>query len=219
MKNHKLKILIILLAVLIAATGCVNNDKAKDENKEVIPLTDIEIESFNESFKPILVDEQGISYVNPINNFFTSYYDNPEDINLAEFLSYFTLGRDVQDGDEFDALKNEKNWPFGTDRDFKSMPVPIHAFHVETINKELRKYMDITLDDISGIGTENLIYLEEYNAYYNFTSDFAVGVFQCTRGETEGNIVRLFNESVMLTLMKHGDDYLILSHKLTGKSV
>ncbi len=217
MKNHKLKILIILLAVLIAATGCVNNDNTKEENINIIPLTDIEIESFNESFKPILVDEQGIGYVNPISNFFTSYYDKPEDINLAEFLSYFTPDRDVQDGDEFDALKNEKNWPFGTDRGFKSMPVPIHAFHVETINKELQKYMGITLDDINDIGTENLIFLEEYNAYYNFTSDFAAGVFQCTRGETEGNIVRLFSESVTLTLRKHDDDYLILSHQLSAK--
>lgn len=97
------------------------------------------------------------------------------------------------------------------------MPVPIHAFHVETINKELQKYMDITLDDISGIGTENLIFLEKYNAYYNFTSDFATGIFQCTRGETNGNIVRLFSESVMLTLKKRSDDYLILSHQLSAK--
>lgn len=57
MKNLKLKILITLLAVLIASIGCVNNDKTKDENNNIIPLTDIEIESFNESFRPILVDE------------------------------------------------------------------------------------------------------------------------------------------------------------------
>ena len=43
--------------------------------------------------------------------------------------------------------------------------VPIHKFTSDTINKVLQKYANITLDDLNGIG-KDLIYLNEYDAYY-----------------------------------------------------
>jgi len=99
-----------------------------------------------------------------------------------------------------------ETWPFGADVTMDGMPVPIHKFSVETVNQALEKHMGITLDDLNGVGVDELIYLKEYDAYYNFTSDFAAGFFVCTHGEIYGDIVRLYGDTAKLTLKKHGND-------------
>ena len=38
-----------------------------------------------------------------------------------------------------------------------------------------------------------MLYLEEYDAYYNFTSDFGPGIFVCVGGEKAGDIIRLWS--------------------------
>ena len=220
-KRSGYKILIIVLMLSIVSIGCTftKNIDRDDENEIVIPLTEEEVQQYNNELKPILVDSQGTSNVNILSNFFTSYYDKPEDINLEEFLAYFPPDNDVHDEDEFKALIEDRKWPFdGVDMTISHMPVPIHRFSAATINGVLQKHMGISLDDLNGVDTENLIYLDEYDSYYNFTSDFAAGVFYCTHGEAEGDIVRLFNESVKLTLKKHDDDLLIVSHQLINKT-
>ncbi len=205
-----------LVAVLLAtafAVGCTITGAANNKEARIIPLTDEEVLQYNQIFEPISFDEEGNAIVNIYNHFFTSYYDKPEDIDLSNFLRYFPSEEGVTDETEFEMLKAAEKWPFGADMTIERMPVPIHKFPAETVNNVLQKYMDITLDDLSGVATETLIYLKEYNAYYNFTSDFAAGIFYCTHGETQGDIVRLFNKSVMLTLKKRGDDYLFISHQ------
>lgn len=205
-----------LVAVLLAsavAVGCTFTGAANNKEDRIIPLTDEEVLQYNQIFEPISFDEEGNAIVNIYNHFFTSYYDKPEDIDLSNFLRYFPLEEGFTDEAEFEMLKAAENWPFGADMIMERMPVPIHKFPAETVNNVLQKYMDIMLDDLNGVATETLIYLKEYNAYYNFTSDFGAGIFYCTHGETQGDIVRLFNKSVMLTLKKRGDDYLFISHQ------
>ena len=68
------------------------------------------------------------------------------------------------------------------------MPVPTHKITAKSVNEFLLKYTGITLDDLSGVGAEDVIYLAEYDSYYNFTSDFAAGTFNCTHGEREGDV-------------------------------
>ena len=72
---------------------------------------------------------------------------------------------------------------------------------------------------LSGVGFDEVLYLEEYDAYYNFTSDFGLVWFNCTRGEIAGNIVRLYSDkedgsSALLTLRNFGGEYYIVSHQL-----
>ncbi|MPM04592.1 hypothetical protein SDC9_50870 [bioreactor metagenome] len=122
----------------------------------------------------------------------------------------------MTDEAEFVALKAAENWPFGADATLDSMPVPIHKFSADTVNKALKEYMGITLDDLSGVGMAELIYLKAYDAYYNFTSDAGAASFTCTSGETQGDIVRLFGETATLTLKKQGDGFWIVSHQRTG---
>lgn len=216
-KKPKMAIYTLVAVTLIAAVavGCTFTE-AKIEKSEIIPLTAEEIEQYNKIFEPLIIDVQGNTVVNPRSHFLTSYYDRPEDINLAECLRYFPAENDVTDEAEFMALKEAANWPFGADMTMERMPVPVHKFSAGTVNGVLLKNMGITLDDLSGVGMDELIYLESYDAYYNFTSDFAAGSFVCTSGETQGDIIRLYSERTTLTLKKHGDSFLFVSHQRAG---
>ena len=200
---------VLLLAFI--AVGCTFTG-AKNA-AEIVPLTTAEVEQYNKAFEPLLSDEQGDSKINPLSHFFTSYYDRPEDINLAEFLRYFPSDEDVTDEAEFETLKVAENWPFGADVTLDGMPVPIHKFSAATVNDALEKYTGITLDDLSGVGLDELIYLKAYDAYYNFTSDAGAGIFVCTSGETQGDIIRLYGKNTTLTLKMQGDGFWIVSHQ------
>lgn len=219
-KKPKLLIPAVIAVVLVAiiAVGCTFTG-AKNE-AEIVPLTADEVEQYNKAFEPLLYDEKGNpTSVNPISQFLTSYYDRPEDINLAELLRYFPSDSDVTDNTEFEALKNSENWPFGADVALDDMPVPVHKFSAGTVNKALKEYMGIKLDDLSGVGMDELVYLKDYDAYYNFTSDAGFGFFACSKGERQGNIVRLFGETATLTLKTQGDGFLIVSHQRAGNGV
>ena len=182
-------------------------------------LTEEEIELVNKALSPLLFDDNGeVVGVNPISHFFKCFYDRPEDINLAEFLRYFP-SETVTDEKEFDEIKAHVNFPFGEEATLDRMPVPTHKITAKSVNEFLLKYTGITLDDLSGVGAEDVIYLAEYDSYYNFTSDFAAGTFNCTHGEREGDVLRLYDsDRILLTLRKQDDDYLIVSFQLLGES-
>ena len=97
------------------------------------------------------------------------------------------------------------------------MVVPVHKYPVEKIEQVLNHYAGIGLKDLK---TTDVAYLEEFGAFYNYTSDAGSGRFVCTRGEKEGNIVRLYEESDlgtdMLVLRKNGTTYHIVSHQNIG---
>ena len=178
-------------------------------------LTQQEIDAFNESFVPVLEDEAGNRSVNPISCFFTSYYDSVQKLDLEAFLKHFPGGCDVTSEVEFQALKEHELWLFGEEATLENMPVPVHKKPVSEINEVLQAYAGITLEDI--LDNRSGLYLEEYEAYYNFTSDFAAGVFKCTRGERDGDIIRLYSENAnwasVLTLREENGKYLIVSHQ------
>lgn len=208
--------LIAVVLVAAVATGCTFTG-AKTDESEVIPLTAEELEQYNKAFDPLLYDEQSSPIsVNPISQFLTSYYSRPEDLNLTEFLRYFPSDGDVTDEAEFEALKAAEIWPFGPDVTLDGMPVPIHKFSAETVNKALKAYMGITLEDLNDVGMDELIYLKTYNAYYNFTSDAGYGSFTCTNGERQGDIIHLFGETATLSLKIHSDGFLIMSYQQVG---
>jgi hypothetical protein len=182
---------------------------------EATPLTAEEVEQYNKAFEQILSDGEGNQSVNPLCHFFTSNYDRPEDINLVKFLWYFPWETNVTDEAEFEALRAHESWPFGDAPD--GIPVPIHRIPAAAVNDALKKYAGITLDELSGVGTEKLIYLKQYDAYYTYTSDFGPGFFVCTRGERQGDIIRLYGDSATLTLELKEDGYLIVSYQKTGE--
>lgn len=210
-RRPKMLVPALLAAILVAAVaaGCTFTG-AKADASPAVPLTAEEIAAYNKTFEQLLFDEAGNATVNPLSHFFTSYYSRPEDINMTEFLRYFP-SEELSGDTEFAALKASKNWPFDTDVTLSEMPLPIHKIPADTVNEVLRKYMAITLGDLSGVGGQTLLYLKEYDAYYNFTSDFAAGVFVCTAGEKQGDTVHLFGDTATLTLKTNADGFTIVS--------
>lgn len=185
------------------------NFKATSNKVADRTLTQEEIDRVNDTFSPILFDKQG----NPIGTniwscFFTSYYADIRDMNFAEFLAYFPGDGSVVDDAEFAVLKEQKDFLFyGEVSSLADMPVPVHRYPVRIINLMLKEYAGITVDDLD---TSDVNYLSEYDAFYNYTSDAGHGMFTCTRGEIDGDIVRLYEE------FDYGTDVLILKKVETG---
>lgn len=210
--------LALLLALLFAGCGRVETvpedrevpplETEQEETEEPVPedpaaLTAEEIAQVNEAFAPFDERENG-SYMNPVCSFFTSYYERPEDLNLVEFLRYFGLGNGpVEDGPEFEALKAAEGWPFHVDH-LDQMPVPIHKYSRADVDAYLEEHAGITTADLTTfpVSSADLLYLPEYDAFYNFTSDAGPGVFICEAGRREGALLILTGGSAELTLEK-----------------
>lgn len=162
---------------------------------EGTPLTAEELAQANEALNynyPYDAQAQKLSC------FFTSEYDDVTELNLEEFLRYFPgEGGFVEDGDleEFQALaalpgfhwdaEDLERWgnvPSG-------MPVPIHRIPRAAVERTLEDCAGITTADLTD--TEGVLYLPDYDAYYNFTSDFGPGSFQAAEGARDGDILRL----------------------------
>ena len=188
-------------------------------DEEVVPLTQEQIEKANAALAPLIPNAEGDLDVNPVCCFFTSWYDKPEDLNFADFLRYLPGSVSVTDEKEFNALKKLDNWRFGQDATLGNMPVPTHKYRSEVVDQVLWEYAGISLAALSGFGFDDVLYLEEYDAYYNFTSDFGLGMFNCTRGEIAGNFVRLYSDNgdgsvALLTLRNWEGKYYVVSHQL-----
>ena len=207
-----LPLLMTFVLLMIGAAGCTPTNE-EDGESDIVPLTAEELEYYKEIFEPMPTDEEGNVTINPLNHFFSSYYEKPEDINLADFLRYYPSEEVVIEEAEFEALKNAENWPFGKDITQDEMPVPIHKFPADVVDEALRQHMGIGLDDLSGVGMDELVYLEEYDAFYNFTSDAGFATFGPVSGEKEGDIVRLYSENAVLTLKIQDDGFLFVSHQ------
>lgn len=177
-----------------------------------MPLTVDEIERMKEIFQPTYFDENGTIRVNPYNLFVAVYYDRPENIDLSAFLEYSLLGEEITDEVELKAVEKLEIGMFGA-----VIPAPIHKYPAKAINETLMKYTGITLDELNEVEQAcTLCYLEEYDAYYNFTSDFAAAQFICKSGERQGNLFHLYGEWDTLTLREVDEEYWFVAHQLAG---
>lgn len=104
------------------------------------------------------------------------------------------------------------------------LPWPTHRIPREAVDRVLSEHAGITTADLKD--TIGVLYLEEYDAFYNFTSDFGAGTFVCEGGERAGASVRLWSpplyapgtdEAVgraVLILQKVEDTWLIRSFQI-----
>ena len=176
------------------------------------PLTAEEVAWLNDWFEPIVQDKQGNDIgVNPRCCFLTSYYDDVTELNFEEFMRYFPGDGSRTSEAEFEALREVDGWPFGWVESLEKMPVPVHKYPKRLVDLILGEYAGISTADLN---TKAVAYLPEYDAYYNYTSDFGPGMFVCTRGERDGDIIRLYsvNGTDLLTLRQVDDtSYQIVS--------
>ena len=187
---------------------------ADTTSTSAVPLTQEEINWFNDWLEPIVQDKQGNDIgVNARCCFLTSYYDDVTELNFEEFMRYFPGdGSQVTDA-EVEALREVDGWPFGWVESLEKMPVPVHKYPKRLVDLILGEYAGISTEDLD---TSGAAYLPEYDAYYNYTSDFGPGIFVCTRGEWDGDTIRLYSEvggvTKLLTLRQVDDtSYQIVS--------
>lgn len=177
-------------------------------------LTEEELSDYRVSFLPEVTEG-----VNPLSAFFTSYYARPEELDFEEFLRYFpddgTVPDDPEDP-EFQALTAHPLWPY---EEGSFISAPIHRYTRQSIDRVLEQYAGITAAELTGTGMDEVIYLPQYDAWYNFTSDYGPGVFDPVYGLEDGNTVSLWElpsgdgaPGDILTLEKAGDGFRILSH-------
>lgn len=185
-------------------------------------LTQEELAAYNAVMDPAVRDESGDIvdfHIQPFSYFFSSYYENVRNLNFEEFIRYFPDSGQATEA-EFEALKKLDDWPFKRVARMEDMPVPIHRHTVSSINEVLTRWGGITTSDLD---TSGVCYLEEYDAYYTYTSDFNMFYFIAESGEQVGNYVYLRksvengNIAVLtLRLMPGTDEWQIVSHWRSG---
>lgn len=198
------------------------------------PLTSEELKYFRQYTESTRTgydaEHGGYDYVTSteISCFFTSFYDDVRKLNFEEFMRYFPGDRSAPAQTteaEFKALKQVDDWPFTEVESLDNMPVPIHKYPRSRVDSVLMKYAGITTAELD---TAGVAYLKEYDAFYNYSSDFGPGSFIPYYGEKDGNIVTLWDTPVgydgsangrtHLTLQKSGEDWHILSYQVTETS-
>lgn len=180
-----------------------------DEDDDIIPLTQEEIQQVNDAFQPF-VDGSA----NPLGEFLMGWYQSPELLDLTEFLRYHSAiygSEEVTDLAEFEALKAHENWSWPKDAKLDMMPVPIHRIPAEEVEAVLQKYMGVGIGDIVWSSNSDLIYLEEYDCFYNFTSDAGFGVFECVDGFICGDDLVLNGRDRVLTMKNVDGNWLFYS--------
>ena len=133
--------------------------------------------------------------------FFTSSYEDVTELDFEAFLQYyFVESAELGDGDveEFQALAALPDFPWDAE-DLErwgnvpsGLPVPIHRIPRAAVDKTLETYAGITTSDLKN--TNSILYLSDYDSYYNFTSDYGPGSFQTAEGARDGGTVRLRSE-------------------------
>lgn len=177
-----------------------------------IPLTEEQLQRVNEAFASTVSYElNGLTVVESTiaSCFFTSYYSQPQELSLVEFLRYCPLSTGASEEEQsavLDYLESDR------------LHQPCHKFLRSDIDDSLMTYMGITTSDLQSETDPWLIYLEEYDSYYNFTSDFGPGSFICLSGEICGDVVYLYSQSTVLTLVQQDGAWLIYSHTPLGSS-
>lgn len=161
-------------------------------------LSQKELERYRKELSSVLQAEDGSAIsAAPVNGFFSSYYGDVRDLNFEEFLRYYP-GDGAASEAEFEALKALDGWPFRNVERLDKMPVPITRISAASVNETLKTYAGITAADLTNTG--GTFYLEDYDAYYVYTSDFGPGMFTAESGEQAENYVYLRGSGNVLTL-------------------
>ena len=182
-------------------------------------LSQEEIDQVNEAFAS-WTEENGVTIATPVSGFFTSYYDDVTRLDFAAFLQYFPDDGTLSAGDEAEAaaLAALPGYPWG----ISPGSVPIHRITRASVDAALERYAGITSANLAD--TSGVPYLEDYDAWYTFTSDFGPGMFVCAGGQVDeaAGTALLWSEPwanghrAELTLQKDGENWHIRAHRNTA---
>lgn len=185
-------------------------------------LSEEELTSFEALFA-VMLQVDGRMQINPRNCFLTSYYDSAAELDMQAFLRYFP-GSESGSEAEFEALRSLPGWPFADLAGINDMPVPLSRYDGESVRQALRTYAGLGLEDVDISPESRVYYLEDYDAFYNYTSDFGLEQPDFYRGERQGDTVRLYwqhwyDGERELSLRETESGWLVLSHRLISPKV
>ena len=150
------------------------------------------------------------------NQFLTSEYASPKDIDLYEL---FYNGAYIV-GNESEVSEEEKQLLL--ERYLDEIHSPIFRIATWEMNEFLQKYMGITLEETHKYGLDKMYYLEEYDAYYLMHADSNVryAIFHGGKINDDGTITLMYTPSMesgsyyWVTLKEQEGKYYIISNIL-----
>ena len=188
MAGYTLAAVILITVFAVGCTFTGGTEASSDEPQGETPtatLSGEELAWFNEEFFSAGDYGNGTRNINIRNQFLSSIYSKPEEINLFE-LFYCGTGQPYGMG------KEELAQVGAFDENGEEI-CPTTKLPVESMDEVLTTYLGLTVDQTQKIGLENFTYLEEYDSYYHSHGDtnYRSGVMVAA-GERDGNYVRLY---------------------------
>lgn len=187
------------------------------------PLTIDQLEQARAAFQ--LHSSENETILNDIEPFFSCYYAEPREINPESFILSAPGGQLLTAADEAEFLALLPLSPYAEEvESFDQLPEPVYRFRREALSALLQKYCHISLEDLSAWeggplhSLENILYLEEYDAFYAFGNEVSPRYFDCLSGEKLEDSFRLWTVSQgdagtwdVLTVVQQDGEYLLHS--------
>jgi hypothetical protein len=200
----------VLALIMTLFVGC-GEQLTPNTDSEAALLTKDELNFFNgDSFF-------NGEYLNIRNQFMSSLYDEPADIDLFGLFYCGSGLTEEMTEDELITVMAQMGME-GTIEDLQS---PCEKISLVNMDKVLTEQMGITLADTNSLGLENFVYLSQYDAYYFFHGDtnYRENV-NFDSGERQGDMIRLFYDDEffadgekVLTLQEKNGGYLFVANQ------
>lgn len=168
------------------------------------------IREVDEAFNATVWEPGSGTRASDLSCFVSCIWGSPEEIDLAEFLRYCPLAEQLPDENTEEAqavMAAMGENPF--------LVTPVWRYPREKVSGLLQKYTGITVEEL--LSWEGVLYLKEYDAFYNCTSDWGPGRFLCAGGERSGDRIILRGENGngegrTLTLREENGNYYLVSY-------
>lgn len=200
-----------LFLIMTLFVGCGEGISSKTGTAEATLLTEAELAYFN--------DDSFFNgdYLNIRNQFMSSLYDEPADIDLFGLFYCGSGLTETLTDDERMAVMAE----IGMEGSIDDLQSPCEKISRANMEEILREHMNITLADSNELGLENFVYLSQYDAYYFFHGDTNYREnINFSSGERKGEVIQLFYDDEffgdgqkVLTLQEENGEYLFVANE------
>ena len=187
-----------VILVTVFAVGCtftggteISSDTPNGSETPIAILSAEELAWFSEEFFGAGIYGNGTWDMNIRNQFLSSTYSKPEEINLFELFYCGT-------GQQHNMAKEELAQVGAFDANGEEI-CPTTKLSVEGMDAVLTQYLGLTVAQTNKVGLDGFTYLKEYNAYYHSHGDtnYRSGV-RIASGERDGNYIRLYYNDVFM---------------------
>lgn len=188
MAVYTLIAVVIIVAVAVGCTFTGGTEASLDEPQGETPTATLSAEElawFNKNFFSEGTYGNGTWNINIRNQFLSSTYSQPEEIDLFQLFYCGT-------GQPYGMAKEELAQVGAFDANGEEI-CPTTKLPVAGMDEVLMAYLGLTVDETNKVGLEHFTYLDEYNSYYHSHGDtnYRSGVM-IAAGERDGEYIRLY---------------------------